>query len=71
MGHYALWVGLPALYFGFLPAFGLYMVLWAVVGSMLSVIFTPALLGLPLLVDQHHVWRHQLESTRYIRTPRW
>ncbi|MDB4991590.1 MAG: fatty acid desaturase, partial [Myxococcaceae bacterium] len=71
IGHYALWVGLPALYFGFLPAFALYMVLWAVVGSMLAVIFTPAHLGLPLLVDQHHDWRHQLETTRNIRTPRW
>ncbi|MDB4977015.1 MAG: fatty acid desaturase [Myxococcaceae bacterium] len=69
VGHYALWVGLPGLYFGFLPAFALYMVIWALVGSMLAVIFSPAHLGLPLLVDQHHDWRHQLETTRNIRAP--
>lgn len=71
VAHYALWVGLPALYFGFLPVFALYMTIWALVGIMLAVIFSPAHLGLPLLVDQHHDWRHQLETTRNIRTPRW
>ena len=71
VAHYALWVGLPSLYFGFLPVFALYMTIWALVGVMLAVIFTPAHLGLPLLVDQHHDWRHQLETTRNIRTPRW
>jgi fatty acid desaturase len=71
LGHYALWLGLPSLYFGFLPVLATYMSIWAVVSVMLAVIFTPAHLGLPLLVDQHHDWRHQLETTRNIRTPRW
>ncbi|MEY4512478.1 MAG: hypothetical protein RLZZ450_4600 [Pseudomonadota bacterium] len=71
VGHYALWVGVPALVFGFWSAFALYMSVWAVVGTMLTVIFTPAHLGLPLLSDQHNGWQHQLETTRNIRTPRW
>ena len=71
VAHYVLWVGVPSLVFGFWPAFALYMSVWALVGVMLAVIFTPAHLGLPLMVDQHHGWRHQLETTRNIRTPRW
>lgn len=71
VAHYALWLVIPSLLFGFWQAFALYMAVWALVGVMLAVIFTPAHLGLPLMEDQHHDWRHQLDTTRNIRTPRW
>jgi fatty acid desaturase len=71
VAHYALWVGVPAMMFGFWSAFAFYMTVWALVGTMLTVIFTPAHLGLPLMADQHNGWRHQLETTRNIRAPRW
>jgi fatty acid desaturase len=71
VAHYALWLGLPALVFGFLPVLGFYFGVWALVGLMLTVIFAPAHLGLPLMEDQHKDWRHQLETTRNIRTPAW
>jgi fatty acid desaturase len=70
VGHYALWVVVPALLVGPLLACALYLSIWAVVGVLLALIFSPAHLGLPLYVDQHHSWRHQLETTRNFRIPR-
>lgn len=69
--HYVLWLGVPTVYFGFWPVFALYMSLWALVGVLLAVIFSPAHLGLPLLQGQLNGWRHQLETTRNIRVPGW
>jgi len=71
VAHYGLWLGAPSLVFGILPALAFYFGVWALVGTMLTIIFTPAHLGLPLMQDQHKDWRHQLETTRNIRTPAW
>jgi fatty acid desaturase len=69
--HYTLWLIVPSLVWGPLPAIGVYMGIWSGVGVLLALIFAPAHLGLPIVHDQHHDWRHQLETTRNLRTPRW
>ena len=69
--HYAAWLGLGTLAWGFWPAMAVYFGMWAIVGSMLAMIFVPAHVGLPVLSDQHNDWQHQLETTRNFRTPRW
>lgn len=71
VGHYALWLALPAQLVGFGTAVALYLTIWAVVGVLLAVIFSPAHIGLPLMHGQHNGWRHQLETTRNLRTPAW
>jgi fatty acid desaturase len=71
VGHYTLWVLVPALVWGPLPALAFYVSLWGLVGVILAAIFAPAHMGLPLMVDQHVGWRHQFETTRNFRAPRW
>lgn len=71
VGHYALWIGLPAQFWGLLPAIALYACVWGIVGVLLALIFAPAHLGLPLCTAQQNGWRHQLETTRNFRAPRW
>ena len=70
-GHYALWLLLPALLWGALPALALYAAVWTLTGPMLAAIFAPAHIGMPVMVDEHRDWRHQFETTRNFRTPRW
>lgn len=71
VAHYTLWLVVPAFVWGPLPAFAFYVSLWALVGVILAAIFAPAHMGLPIMVDQHVGWRHQLETTRNFRAPRW
>jgi fatty acid desaturase len=69
--HYTLWLVIPSLVWGVLPALALYMGLWAIVGVMLALIFAPAHIGLPVVAGQHRDWLHQFETTRNLRVPRW
>ena len=69
--HYTLWLVIPSLVWGPLPAIGVYMGIWSLVGVMLALIFAPAHLGLPLVGNQHNDWLHQLETTRNLKVPRW
>lgn len=68
--HYTLWLVIPSLVWGFWTAFGVYMALWTLVGVMLALIFAPAHMGLPVIVEQNTDWQHQLETTRNLRLPR-
>ena len=70
LGHYAIFLVLPILIWGPI-AFAVYAATWAIVGVMLALIFAPAHIGLPIIVDQNCDWEHQLETTRNLALPRW
>jgi fatty acid desaturase len=70
LAHYTGWLLIPSLIWGPLVAFGLYAALWGLVGVMLALVFAPAHIGLPIVVDPHHDWQHQLETTRNLELPR-
>ena len=67
--HYSLWLVVPSLVWGVLPAFGFYTAMWAIVGVLLALVFAPAHMGLPVVVAPNHDWQHQLETTRNLRLP--
>lgn len=69
--HYGLWLVVPGLVFGWLPAVATYLGVWAFVGIYLALIFTPAHLGLPLVAGDPRGFRHQLATTRNLILPRW
>ena len=69
--HYALWLVVPALLFGPLPAVLVYVGLWSVVGLLLGLVFAPAHMGLPIIGQKGEGWQHQLETTRNLVMPRW
>lgn len=68
--HYTGWLVIPALVWGPLAAFAVYASIWALVGVCLALVFAPAHMGLPIVADQNHDWRHQLETTRNLQLPR-
>jgi fatty acid desaturase len=68
--HYIGWMVIPSLIWGPLIAIGLYSLVWAVVGVCLALIFSPAHMGLPVVVEQNHDWIHQLETTRNLEMPK-
>ena len=73
IAHFGLWIALPASWFGLGPALLAYQVIWSVVGLLLTAIFAPAHMGLPLL-DQRggkelDGWLKQLLTTRNIELP--
>jgi len=71
IAHYGLWLVVPAILWGVVPALLLYAALWGLVGVLLGLVFAPAHMGLPVVTDQHNDWLHQLETTRNLRMPRW
>ncbi len=68
--HYTLWLVVPSLVWGFLPALAVYASIWGLVGVMLALIFAPAHIGLPIVTDQNTDWGHQLETTRNLVLPK-
>ncbi len=68
--HYAAWLVVPALIWGPLVSFAVYASLWGLVGVFLALVFAPAHMGLPIVVNQNHDWLHQLETTRNLQLPR-
>jgi fatty acid desaturase len=72
VGHYALWLLLPSLIFGFVPTLLTYLGLWSVVGILLTLVFVPAHMGMPIVASKAaDGWLHQLEATRNLVLPRW
>jgi fatty acid desaturase len=71
LAHYLVWLVLPSLWLGALPVVLFYGALWALVGSMLSLVFAPAHMGLPIVMRAGNRWLHQLETTRNLALPRW
>jgi fatty acid desaturase len=74
LGHYVLWLVVPAFWFGALPVVLFYVGLWTVGGALLALIFAPAHMGMPIVTEAEtkaNVWRHQLETTRNFMLPRW
>ncbi len=68
--HAVAWLVLPTLFFG--PwALALYAGVWTIVGIVLSLIFAPAHIGLPVVTDTKDTWRLQFETTRNLILPRW
>jgi fatty acid desaturase len=68
--HYTGWIVIPSIVWGPLVGLTLYAALWGLVGVFLALIFAPAHMGLPILAEQNHDWRHQLETTRNLELPR-
>jgi fatty acid desaturase len=72
IAHYTLWLVVPSFWFGFWPVVALYAGLWAVVGLLLALVFTPAHVGLPVVrEDEGGGWLLQLQTTRNLLMPRW
>jgi len=71
VAHYTLWLVVPSLVFGILPAIAFYVGLWAAGGLVLALIFAPAHMGMPVVSDHENPWMHQLQSTRNFLLPRW
>lgn len=71
IAHYALWLLVPSLLWGALPALALYVAIWALSGLMLAAVFAPAHIGMPVMTGRHRGLRHELETTRNVRAPRW
>ena len=61
---------IPALIWGPLVAFGVYLAVWGVVGVFLALIFAPAHMGMPIVATPNHDWEHQLVTTRNLQLPR-
>jgi fatty acid desaturase len=70
LAHYTGWLVIPSLIWGPLVAFAVYSAIWGLVGVMLALVFAPAHIGLPIVVEPHHDWQHQLETTRNLELPR-
>jgi fatty acid desaturase len=70
VAHYSLWLVMPTLIWGFAPTILVYMAMWTIVGGLLALIFAPAHIGLPIVVEQNNDWQHQFETTRNLRLPR-
>lgn len=68
--HYTTQLVIPALVWGVGPALVLYMALWTIVGMYLALVFAPAHMGMPVVIEQNNDWLHQLETTRNLRLPR-
>jgi fatty acid desaturase len=71
LGHYVLWLVVPSLLFGVVPAVLFYVGLWSVAGVLLALYFTPAHIGMPIADDPEDGWLQQLEATRNLKLPRW
>jgi fatty acid desaturase len=69
--HYTMWMVVPSLIWGPLIGIGVYSLIWAGVGVMLILVFAPAHIGLPLIVNPRKDWVHQLETTRNLAMPKW
>ena len=70
-GHYVLWLVVPSLIWGPLVTIAVYAGIWGLCGVMLALVFAPAHIGLPIVVEPHHDWQHQLETTRNLELPRF
>ncbi len=70
VAHYTLWLVVPSLIWGFGPAMLVYATVWTIVGGLLALIFAPAHMGLPVVVEQNNDWQHHLETTRNLVLPR-
>jgi fatty acid desaturase len=68
--HYVCWAVIPSIIWGPVAGLGVYLAMWAFVGTFLALIFAPAHIGLPVLHDQNHDWLHQIETTRNLELPR-
>lgn len=68
--HVLGWVVVPTLFFG--PwAIALYALIWTFVGLVLSMVFAPAHIGMPVVEDTKDIWRLQFETTRNLKLPAW
>tara|TARA_B100001094_G_C18137939_1_gene776195 strand:- start:1126 stop:1596 length:471 start_codon:yes stop_codon:yes gene_type:complete len=73
VAHVILWLALPAQLFGWGATLLAYQVIWSVVGVLLTIIFAPAHMGLPLIDDSNSEgldgWMIQLLTTRNLVLP--
>jgi len=68
--HYTLWLVVPSLVVGVGAAIAFYFAMWTGSGLLLAMVFAPAHMGMPVIIDQNNDWLHQLETTRNLRLPR-
>tara|TARA_B100001093_G_scaffold513820_1_gene586526 strand:- start:549 stop:1460 length:912 start_codon:yes stop_codon:yes gene_type:complete len=68
--HIALWIVVPIYFFGF-NGLLLYVGVWSLVGLFLSMVFSPAHIGMPIYQDTKDTIRLQFETTRNLVLPAW
>lgn len=72
LGHYAIWLALPMVWFGVWPVLLVYGGLWATSGLLLALVFAPAHIGLPVhAAARRGGWEQQLDTTRNLVMPSW
>lgn len=68
--HILFWIILPTYFFG-LNGLLLYVGVWSLVGLFLSMVFSPAHIGMPVYRDSKDTIRLQFETTRNLILPSW
>lgn len=71
LGHVVLFIGLPSLFMGILPTLAVYLGVWSTVSLLLSIIFIPAHVGLPIQSECEDFWGSQIEGSRNYSAPKW
>lgn len=71
VSHYILWLVLPALVFPIWAVLGTYVLVFGVVGFMLSLIFNLAHTGRPLVETYPDPWTLQIATVRNVIVSRW
>lgn len=69
--HFGIFLVLPSLVLGILPAIAVYVGIWSVVSLLLSIIFIPAHVGLPIQSQCDDFWGSQIEGSRNYEAPKW
>jgi fatty acid desaturase len=69
--HYSGWLVVPSIIWGPFVGFAVYSAIWAGVGVCLALVFAPAHMGLPIVIEQNKDWVHQLETTRNLELPKF
>jgi fatty acid desaturase len=67
--HYTLWLVIPTMIWG-VNALIVYAAIWGCVGPMLALVFAPAHMGMPVVIQPSHDWMHQIATTRNLEMPR-
>ena len=70
-GHVVLFIALPSLFLGFLPTMAVYLGVWSTVSLLLSIIFIPAHVGMPIQSACEDFWGSQMEGSRNYQAPKW
>ena len=69
VAHYALFIGLPSVFFGVLPVLAIYVAVFGLLGLGLALVLIPGHIGLPILNRGEDYFTKQLVGTRNFTPP--